>query len=107
MSDMDTLEKTIGTILVKLNMNFYEERGIKFRAGHHGTWVEMVIIDVFWGARDNSVGTIDDLEMHIEGNSLKPSEPVKKYQTLGTLHNKNNRANAGGDSMDDFEMNFP
>lgn len=112
-TDMDVLEKTISTILIKLNMNFFEERGIKFKAGHHGTWLEMRIIDVFWGARDNSVGTIDDIDLHNEDNSFKMNEPGKKYNTLGNLKknkkdkNFDDRNIGADDSMDNYEMDFP
>lgn len=53
--EREELGFTLGKILAKLNENFFVEKGIIFRTGKHGTWVEMIIKEEAWGKK--SVGT--------------------------------------------------
>lgn len=55
LDEREDLGITLNEILGKLNENFYSEKGVKFHAGLHGTWIEMIISDDAWG--EESVAT--------------------------------------------------
>jgi hypothetical protein len=72
------LARRISIILRQLNANFFEEKGIHFYAGPHGTWVEMLISRPQLARK--ALGSVeimpDDLT---KMNSLPKPSPFNKF----------------------------
>ena len=71
-AEREALGKLLGKILNRLNMNFFIERGIKFKCSVHGTWIEMHLLNDFWPGAD-SVESLGEFKGMGENSSLAPS----------------------------------
>lgn len=69
LEEREELAFTLGKILAKLNENFYSERGIHFRIGKHGTWIEMEIKDEAWAKESVGTGGFEDFH-EMQNDSL-------------------------------------
>lgn len=78
LEEREELGFTLGKILAKLNENFFSERGIKFRTGRHGTWIEMHIKDDAWAKE--SMGTVGAQDLQdMETDSMNGENNLQQY----------------------------
>jgi hypothetical protein len=90
------LARRISIILRQLNANFFEEKGIHFYAGPHGTWVEMLISRPRLARK--ALGSVEIMPDDVaKMNSLKPS-PFNKFSV--PVHQ------FGIDEQAEYEENF-
>lgn len=92
------LARRISIILRQLNANFFEEKGIHFYAGPHGTWVEMLISRPQLARK--ALGSVeimpDDLN---KMNSLPKPSPFNKFSVPAHQFGKINEEDEYDDSF--------